>query len=202
MLDIYFDLVNNYSFELSIEYHTHSVYRTVFVAIIYFFLEKFTHYGVQTIDSSLVDRKLTIFFFFSSRFTSFRNMSNQISRIRVTTKNFATRANFFLSMLFLVSLYAFVSSLLNKKSIVLPALQTSNVIYQFSCHCNSRYEGRTSRRLQDRIKQHVPKSIRSRSSSHKRYFLPVSANLPPSLLLLIQPLDFILYKNSCLCSTL
>ena len=50
----------------------------------------------------------------------------------------------------------------------LPALQKSNVIYQFSCHCDSRYVGRTSQRLQDRIKQHVPKSICSCSSSQKR----------------------------------
>ena len=51
---------------------------------------------------------------------------------------------------------------------VLPALQKSNVIYQFSCHCDSRYVGRTFHRLQDKIKQHVPKSIRSCSSSQKR----------------------------------
>ena len=51
---------------------------------------------------------------------------------------------------------------------VLPALQKSNVIYQFSCHCDSWYVGRTSQRLQDRIKQHVPKSIRSCSSFLKR----------------------------------
>ena len=51
---------------------------------------------------------------------------------------------------------------------VLPALQKSNVIYQFSCHCDSRFVGRTSLRLQDRIKQHVPKSICSCSSSQKR----------------------------------
>ena len=51
---------------------------------------------------------------------------------------------------------------------VLPALRKSNVIYQFSCHCDSRYVGRTSQRLQDRIKQHVPKSIRSCSFSQKR----------------------------------
>ena len=51
---------------------------------------------------------------------------------------------------------------------VLPALQKSNVIYQFSCHCDSRYVGRTSQRLQDRIKQHVHKSIRFCSSSQKR----------------------------------
>ena len=42
---------------------------------------------------------------------------------------------------------------------VLPALQKSNVIKQFSFHCDSQYVGRTSQRLQDRIKQHVPKSI-------------------------------------------
>ena len=51
---------------------------------------------------------------------------------------------------------------------VLPALQNSNVIYQFSCHCDSRYVGRTSQRLQDRIKQRVSKSIRYGTSSLKR----------------------------------
>ena len=51
---------------------------------------------------------------------------------------------------------------------VLPALQNSNVINQFSCHCDSRYVGRTSQRLQDRIKQHVPKSIRYGTSFPKR----------------------------------
>ena len=81
---------------------------------------------------------------------------------------------------------------------VLPALQNSNVIYQFSCHCDSRYVGRTSQKLQDRIKQHVPKSIRSCSSSQKR-LLPAcrckSSNQTNTLsLLLIQPLDFIFYK--------
>ena len=43
----------------------------------------------------------------------------------------------------------------------LPALQKSNVIYQFSCHCHRRFVGRTSQKLPDRMKQHVPKSIRS-----------------------------------------
>ena len=80
---------------------------------------------------------------------------------------------------------------------VLPASQNSNMIYPFSCYCDSRYEGRPSERLQDRIKQHVFKSIRSFSSSQKR-ILTVSANLPlslmPSLLLLLQPLNFIFYK--------
>ena len=51
---------------------------------------------------------------------------------------------------------------------VVPALQKSNVIHQFSCPCHSWYVGRTSQRLQDRTKQHVPKSVRSCSSSQKR----------------------------------
>ena len=51
---------------------------------------------------------------------------------------------------------------------VLPALQKINVIYQFSCPCDNRYVGHTSQRLQDRIKQHVPKLIRSCSSFQKR----------------------------------
>ena len=51
---------------------------------------------------------------------------------------------------------------------LLSAFQKSNVIYQFSCHCDSRYVGRTYQRLQDRIKQHAPKSIRSYSFSQKR----------------------------------
>ena len=40
---------------------------------------------------------------------------------------------------------------------VLPTTLKSSVIYKYSCHCDSRYVGRTSQRLQDRIKQHVPK---------------------------------------------
>ena len=36
-----------------------------------------------------------------------------------------------------------------------------NVVYNFSCHCDSQYVDRTSQRLQDRIRQHVPKFIRT-----------------------------------------
>ena len=31
-----------------------------------------------------------------------------------------------------------------------------NLTNEYNCHCDSRYVGRTSQRLQDRIKQHVP----------------------------------------------
>ena len=77
---------------------------------------------------------------------------------------------------------------------VLPSLQKSNVIYQFSCHCDSWYVGRTSQRLQDRIKHHVPNLSVLALLPKNAYFLLVGANLPPrlihSLLLLIQLLDF------------
>ena len=43
------------------------------------------------------------------------------------------------------------------KKDVLPALLLSNVVYNFLCHCNSRYVGCTSQRIQDRIPQHVTK---------------------------------------------
>ena len=54
------------------------------------------------------------------------------------------------------------------KKDVLPAHQQSNVIYEYSCHCDSRCVGRTSQRLLDRINQHIPKSIRNANSILKR----------------------------------
>ena len=47
---------------------------------------------------------------------------------------------------------------------VLPANQKSSVIYEYKCHCDSRYVGRTAQRLQDRIKQHVPKWLRQHTA--------------------------------------
>ena len=55
---------------------------------------------------------------------------------------------------------------------VLSALLKSNVNYQFSCHCDIRYVGRTSKILHNKIKQHVPKSIRSGSFLQKRILPP------------------------------
>ena len=43
----------------------------------------------------------------------------------------------------------------------LPASQQSKIVYKFSCHCDSRYVDRISQRLQGKIKQHVPKSVRT-----------------------------------------
>ena len=51
--------------------------------------------------------------------------------------------------------------------VLLPVLQKSNVIYRFSCHLDSWYEGRTSKRMQDKIKQHVPSSMRFCTSVRK-----------------------------------
>ena len=44
-----------------------------------------------------------------------------------------------------------------------PTHQKSLVVYEFSCRCEARYVGRTTERLEDRIKQHVPTSIRKKT---------------------------------------
>ena len=49
---------------------------------------------------------------------------------------------------------------------VLPAHQKSSVIYEYKCHCDSRYVGRTYQRLHDCIKQHVPKWLRQQIQIH------------------------------------
>ena len=58
------------------------------------------------------------------------------------------------------------------KKDVLPSHHQSNVIYQFLCHCDSRYVGRTSQRLEERIKQHMPKWIANPPTPHIRQNLP------------------------------
>ena len=50
---------------------------------------------------------------------------------------------------------------------VLPAIQKSSIIYEYKCHCGSRYVGRTSQRLQDHIKQHVPKWLQQYTVSQR-----------------------------------
>ena len=50
------------------------------------------------------------------------------------------------------------------KKDVLPANQRSMVIYKYACLYDSRYVGRTTQRLQERTKQHVPKAIRQRNT--------------------------------------
>ena len=54
------------------------------------------------------------------------------------------------------------------KKDALPAFHQSNIVYQFLCHCDSRYVGRTSQRLEQRIKQHVPKTILQKHISQDR----------------------------------
>ena len=50
---------------------------------------------------------------------------------------------------------------------VLPTTQQSMIVYQYVCHCDCRYVGRTTQRLQDRINQHIPKSIRTGHQQQK-----------------------------------
>ena len=67
------------------------------------------------------------------------------------------------------------------KKDVLSSHHHSNVIYQFVCHCDSRYVGCTSQCLEKRIKQHVPRSIANPPASHNRQSLSRSckANTRP-----------------------
>ena len=51
---------------------------------------------------------------------------------------------------------------------VLPTTLKSSFIYEYSCHCDSRYVGQTSQRLQDRIKQHVPKWLQQQAKRPTR----------------------------------
>ena len=46
-----------------------------------------------------------------------------------------------------------------------PTTQNSCAVYEFSCRCEARYVGRTTQRLADRIKQHVPTSIRMKNTT-------------------------------------
>ena len=46
-----------------------------------------------------------------------------------------------------------------------PTTQKSCVVYEFSCRCKARYVGRTTQRVADRIKQHVPTRIRKKGST-------------------------------------
>ena len=50
------------------------------------------------------------------------------------------------------------------KKDVLLANQRNMVIYEDVCHCDSRSVGRTTQRLQERIKQHVPKALRQKTT--------------------------------------
>ena len=51
---------------------------------------------------------------------------------------------------------------------VLPTTQKRFVIYEYKCHCDSRYVGRTSQRLQNRIKQHVLQWLRQQLTRPRR----------------------------------
>ena len=51
---------------------------------------------------------------------------------------------------------------------LLSTTQKSSVIYEYKCHCDGRYVGRTSQRLQNRIKQHVPQWLRQQLTGPRR----------------------------------
>ena len=47
---------------------------------------------------------------------------------------------------------------------ILPTHNKSNVIYLFECRCGSRYVGKTTQRLENRIQQHLPSATKSSSA--------------------------------------
>ena len=51
---------------------------------------------------------------------------------------------------------------------VLPAVELSNVIYLFNCACGPSNVGRTSQRLEERIRQHVPVSLVAKATCHQQ----------------------------------
>ena len=63
------------------------------------------------------------------------------------------------------------------KKDVLPSHHCSNLVYLFVCRCDSRYVGRTSQRLQECIKQHIPKFT---ISTNRKAFL---VGVKPTILL-------------------
>ena len=67
------------------------------------------------------------------------------------------------------------------KKEMLPSHHQSNLIYQSVCHCDSRYVGRTSQRSEERIKQHILKSIANPPTPHIRQSFPSpgKATSPP-----------------------
>jgi len=58
------------------------------------------------------------------------------------------------------------------KKDVLPSHHQSNVIYQFVCHSYSWHGSRTSQRLEEQIKQNIPKSIANPPTPHIHQSLP------------------------------
>ena len=53
---------------------------------------------------------------------------------------------------------------------VVPTKQQRMIVYQYVCRCDCRYVGRTSQKLQDRIKQGIPKVIRNQAQPNRDLF--------------------------------
>ena len=49
----------------------------------------------------------------------------------------------------------------NSTKVKLPIFKRSNLIYKFTCRCNSTYIGMTCQRLEVRVRQHIPRSLLS-----------------------------------------
>ena len=82
------------------------------------------------------------------------------------------------------------------KKDVLPAPHQNNVVYQFSCHCDS-----TSQRLQDRITQHIPNRSGKGNTVKTEHLFLVPAKQLLKQHLVILPLDSTFLKTQLVLAT-
>ena len=95
---------------------------------------------------------------------------------QMETWSFFKKYNIYQFFLHLIDNKQTSSAIIKIKKDVLPSHHHSNVIYYFVCHYDSRYVGRTSQRLEKRIKQHVSRSIANPPASPNRQSLSRSCN--------------------------
>ena len=57
-----------------------------------------------------------------------------------------------------------------------PTTQKSCVVYEFLCQCEAQYIGCIMQRLQERIQQHIPMSIRNKSNTVREQPLCIYKN--------------------------
>ena len=77
---------------------------------------------------------------------------------------------------------------------VLPTTQQSMIVYQYVCHCDCQYVGRTTQRLQDRINQHIPKVLKPDTNNRNSNHNEIAKRLQQKSTV-IRPLDNIFCKT-------
>ena len=80
---------------------------------------------------------------------------------------------------------------INKKDVI-PSKSKSNIVYKFNCkHCDSVYIGKSYRRLEDRIKEHVPAFIRKAAAQKKNISTNFNTTQKKVSKLLLVTIDYV-----------